>query len=100
MPISAAMLPEFDHEMANTRRTLERVPDSAFDWTPHEKSLSMQALVSHLANLPSWTAMTIEMPIALTSEATTALTSRSSRAKRGSITPWWRPLESRPPRAP
>jgi uncharacterized damage-inducible protein DinB len=60
MPISAAMLPEFDHEMANTRRTLERVPDSAFDWTPHEKSLSMQALVSHLANLPSWTAMTIE----------------------------------------
>ncbi len=60
MPISAALLPEFDHEMANTRRTLERVPDTAFDWTPHEKSYSMQALVSHLANLPSWTAVTIE----------------------------------------
>ena len=60
MPISAALLPEFDHEMANTRRTLERVPDSAFDWTPHEKSYSMQDLVSHLANLPSWTAVTIE----------------------------------------
>jgi uncharacterized damage-inducible protein DinB len=60
MPISAALLPEFDHEMANTRRTLERVPDTAFDWTPHEKSYSMQDLVSHLANLPSWTAVTIE----------------------------------------
>jgi len=60
MSISAAMLPEFDHEMTNTRRTLERVPDSAFDWAPHEKSLSMQALVSHLANLPSWAALTIE----------------------------------------
>jgi uncharacterized damage-inducible protein DinB len=54
------MLPEFDHEMANTRRTLARVPDSTFDWTPHEKSPSMQDLVSHLANLPSWTVMTIE----------------------------------------
>ena len=60
MPISAALLPEFDHEMANTRRTLERVPDTAFDWTPHENSYSMQALVSHLANLPSWTSVTIE----------------------------------------
>ena len=60
MHISAALLPEFDHEMANTRRTLERVPDSAFDWTPHEKSLSMQALVSHLANLPSWVSVTVE----------------------------------------
>jgi uncharacterized damage-inducible protein DinB len=60
MPISAALLPEFDHEMANTRRTLERVPDTAFDWTPHEKSYSMRDLVSHLANLPSWTSVTIE----------------------------------------
>lgn len=60
MPISASLLPEFDHEMANTRRTLERVPDSAFDWKPHEKSLSMQDLASHLANLPSWVSVTVE----------------------------------------
>ena len=60
MPISAAMLPEFDHEMANTRRTLARVPDSAFDWKPHEKSLSMQDLASHLVNLPSWVSVTVE----------------------------------------
>lgn len=60
MSISAALLPEFDYEMANTRRTLERIPESCFDWTPHEKSPSMGNLVSHLANLPSWAAMTIE----------------------------------------
>jgi hypothetical protein len=35
MSISAAMLPEFDHEMASTRKTLERVPDAAFAWKPH-----------------------------------------------------------------
>ena len=60
MPISASLLPEFDHETANTRRTLARVPDSAFDWKPHEKSLSMQDLASHLANLPSWVSVTVE----------------------------------------
>jgi uncharacterized damage-inducible protein DinB len=60
MSISAALLPEFDNEMANTRRAIERVPDSAFGWTPHEKSSSMQELVSHLANLPSWMAVTLE----------------------------------------
>ncbi|MBK5098291.1 MAG: damage-inducible protein DinB, partial [Gemmatimonadetes bacterium] len=38
----------------------ERVPDSAFDWKPHEKSLSMQDLASHLANLPSWVSVTVE----------------------------------------
>ena len=60
MSISAALLPEFDHEMANTRRALERIPESCFDWMPHEKSYSMGSLVSHIANLPSWAAITIE----------------------------------------
>jgi len=32
MAISEALLPEFDQEMANTRKTLERVPDGKFDW--------------------------------------------------------------------
>ena len=53
------MLPEFDHEMANTRRTLERVDPDRFDWKPHEKSYSLKELATHLANLPSWVAMTL-----------------------------------------
>jgi uncharacterized damage-inducible protein DinB len=61
MAISASMLPEFDNEMANTRKTLERVPDEKFDWKPHEKSFPMGKLASHLSNLPNWTSITIDM---------------------------------------
>ena len=59
MGLSESLLPEFDNEMANTRKTLERVPDDKFDWKPHEKSFAMGALASHLANLPTWGSLTI-----------------------------------------
>jgi uncharacterized damage-inducible protein DinB len=59
MGLSESLLPEFDHEMANTRKTLERVPDERFDWKPHAKSSAMRALAGHLANLPSWGALAI-----------------------------------------
>jgi len=59
MSISASLLPEFDQEMANTRKALERIPDDKFDWKPHEKSGTMGWLANHLANLPSWTVYTI-----------------------------------------
>ena len=60
MPISQMILPEFDHEMANTRKTLERVPDDKFAWKPHEKSMTLGGLSTHLANIPSWTAQTFD----------------------------------------
>jgi uncharacterized damage-inducible protein DinB len=60
MAISDALLPEFDHEMANTRKTLERVPEGKFDWKPHEKSSSMGWLATHLATIPSWTVATLQ----------------------------------------
>ena len=60
MPISKMLLPEFDHEMANTRKTLERVPEDKFDWKPHEKSMSLGDLATHLGNIPSWTKNTFE----------------------------------------
>jgi uncharacterized damage-inducible protein DinB len=59
MPIAAVLLPEFDHEMTNTRRTLERVPDGRFDWKPHDKSTALGSLASHLSNIPSWVALAI-----------------------------------------
>ena len=49
-----AFLVEFDHEMAVTRRVLERVPDDAFEWPPHEKSFTLGGLATHLAQLPHW----------------------------------------------
>jgi uncharacterized damage-inducible protein DinB len=60
MPLNQALLPEFDQEMANTRKTLERVPEDKFAWKPHEKSFAMGALATHLATLPSWAAITIQ----------------------------------------
>jgi uncharacterized damage-inducible protein DinB len=60
MAISQALLGEYDHEMANTRKTLERVPDEKFDWKPHPKSFAMGALAAHIAFLPQWAVTTIE----------------------------------------
>lgn len=60
MTISEALLPEFDHEMAGTRKTLERVPDDKFGWKPHEKSWAMGGLATHVATLPHWAVMTVE----------------------------------------
>jgi uncharacterized damage-inducible protein DinB len=48
--ISATLLPEFDQEMATTRRVLERVPSEKGTWKPHAKSFSL----AHLAQLVSW----------------------------------------------
>ncbi len=59
MSISDGLLPEFDQEMANTRKTLDRVPEDRFDWKPHEKSMLLGNLASHLSNLPTWMVYTI-----------------------------------------
>jgi len=59
MAMRDALLPEFDHLMEGTRRTLERVPEAKFGWKPHDKSYSLQALASHLANIPSWMDLTL-----------------------------------------
>ncbi len=54
MGLSESLLPEFDHEMANTRRALERVPAEKFGWKPHERSGTMGWLAGHLATMPGW----------------------------------------------
>lgn len=54
MSIAQGLIPEFDHEMAGVRKTLERVPAEKFDWRPHPKSAAMGRLAAHLATLPGW----------------------------------------------
>jgi uncharacterized damage-inducible protein DinB len=61
MSIAASLLPEFDQEMANTRKTLERVPDDKLPWKPHEKSGTMAWLAGHVARLPEWCRDTIKL---------------------------------------
>lgn len=60
MSIAKSFLPEFDQEMEATRRVLERVPDGKADWKPHERSMPLGRLASHLAELPGWISVTLE----------------------------------------
>ncbi|HEX5759710.1 MAG TPA: DinB family protein [Thermoanaerobaculia bacterium] len=58
--ISASLLPEFDHEMASTRRILERLPDDRLSWRPHAKSMTMGRLASHVAELLRWLHLSLD----------------------------------------
>jgi uncharacterized damage-inducible protein DinB len=58
--ICDALLPEFDQEMANTRKTLERCPEDKYGWKPHPKSFSMASLATHIANMTGWTTDVME----------------------------------------
>jgi len=59
MGLRESLLPEFDNEMANTRKTLERVPHDNPDWKPHEKSMAIGGLATHLSNIPTWAVYSI-----------------------------------------
>jgi len=54
MTISETFLPEFDQEMATTRRLLERVPSEKGTWKPHEKSFSLGHLAQLISRMPGW----------------------------------------------
>jgi uncharacterized damage-inducible protein DinB len=49
-----SFLPEFDGEMASTRRLLERLPADRLDWKPHARSRSLGELATHVTELPRW----------------------------------------------
>jgi uncharacterized damage-inducible protein DinB len=54
MAVKDALLAEYDHEMGTTRKLLERLPDDKLGWKPHEKSMALGELASHLGNIPNW----------------------------------------------
>lgn len=58
--LSARMLPEFEQEMANTRKILEKIPEDKFDFKPHEKSMSLGHLAGHVAELSGWGTSVLE----------------------------------------
>jgi len=60
MALNESLLPEFDHETAITRRTIERAPDEQWNWKPHDKSMTLGQLTTHLANLVTWANSTVE----------------------------------------
>jgi uncharacterized damage-inducible protein DinB len=58
----AQLLSEFDREMGATARILARVPDRHLSWRPHDRSMTLASLATHIASLPSWIAAMIREP--------------------------------------
>ncbi|ULQ53913.1 DinB family protein [Flavihumibacter fluvii] len=56
----SALTGEFKQELANTRKILERVPQAHFAWKPHEKSMSLLRLASHIADMARWATFTFK----------------------------------------
>lgn len=59
MAIAQALLPEFDREMATTRKMLERFPEDKVEWRPHETCMTIGRLAGHVAELAGWVTPTI-----------------------------------------
>jgi uncharacterized damage-inducible protein DinB len=54
MAIKDAFIAELKHESALTKKMLERVPLDKKDWKPHEKSMTLGRLATHVAEIPHW----------------------------------------------
>ena len=59
MSLVQTALADLDHEMANTRKMLERIPEAHLDFTPHEKSWPLRKLANHLTDFGMWGEVTI-----------------------------------------
>jgi len=59
MPQKDALIAELKQEAVNTRKMLERVPEDKFLWKPHDKSMTIGRLASHIAEIPVWVNRTL-----------------------------------------
>jgi uncharacterized damage-inducible protein DinB len=62
MTYAETILPEFDQEMANTRKVLERIPEDKLEWRAHPRSNTIGWNANHLADLPNWLVQTLTRP--------------------------------------
>ena len=54
-----AFLKELEAEAKTTRKMLSIIPDDKYQWKPHPKSMTIQQLATHVAELPTWIPMTL-----------------------------------------
>lgn len=54
MPMIDLLVAELENDARATRRLLERVPEDRWDWKPHDKSMTLQRLAGHVAEIPGW----------------------------------------------
>jgi uncharacterized damage-inducible protein DinB len=82
MAIRDALLADYDHEMGTTRRLLERLPDDKLGWKPHDKSMSLGGLATHLSVIPDWAGTILNE---LSFDLTTAPPPAAERTSRADI---------------
>ncbi|GIX03573.1 MAG: hypothetical protein KatS3mg113_0579 [Planctomycetaceae bacterium] len=59
MNLGPALIPEFDQEMGNTRKVLERIPADKLDWKAHPRLNTIRWVGTHIAHIPGWTTFTL-----------------------------------------
>lgn len=55
-----AIATEYEFESGLTRKTIERIPEDKLGWKPHDKSMTLGRLASHLAETQGWAKGTID----------------------------------------
>ncbi len=63
MKFLEAFAAEFDEEIQKTRKILERVPGNNWDYKPHDKSMTLNQLASHVSDVPSWIVPTLQQDV-------------------------------------
>ncbi len=59
--IGLIFLKELEAEVVSTRKCLERIPESLYDYKPHEKSMVMKNLVAVVSEIPKWISAIVEI---------------------------------------
>ena len=58
-----SLLGEFEHEVQNTRKLLQSIPDSALDFKPSDQSWTTGQLASHIAEVYNWYQPTLHQDV-------------------------------------
>lgn len=54
MSIRDLLLAELEQEVQANRELLDRLPDGRWDWKPHDRSMNLSRLATHVAEIPAW----------------------------------------------
>lgn len=61
MSVKTAFIAELKYESSLTKKMLERVSFDKKDWKPHEKSMTLGRLASHVAQVTNWASTIIHI---------------------------------------
>ena len=60
MSLNQSFIKELENEAKQTRKVLERVPLDKADWKPHEKSMALGRLATHVAEISGYITSTLD----------------------------------------